>query len=70
MQDRIARASQEGRLSPRQIDGINAELIHIRREDQRLRYQDGGHLRPQDRDYLQSLLDHLGQRLHWMQHNH
>jgi hypothetical protein len=70
MQDRIGRATQGGWLSPREVERINGELNRIRSEDQRLRYQDGGHLRPQDRDYLQGLLDNLSQRLHWMEHNH
>jgi hypothetical protein len=69
MQDRINRAAQGGWLSPREIDGASNDLNRIRGEDARLRAQDGGPLRPDDRDYLQSQLDTLSQRLHWMEHN-
>ena len=68
MQERIDRSSARGFISPRETYGANQELNFIRSEDRRLRYQDGGHLEPQDRDYLQSRLDSLSQRLHWAQH--
>ena len=67
MQDRITSAYRYGRISPRQSADANRELNFIRSEDQRLRYQSGGHLRPEDRDYLQGRLDNLGQRLNWFQ---
>ena len=69
MQDRINRSASQGWISGREINGANRELNFIRSEDQRLRYQDGGHLRPEDRDYLQGRLDALSQRLHWAAHN-
>jgi hypothetical protein len=65
MQDRINRSYSDGRISRRESGDANRELNFIRSEDQRLRYQDGGRLRPEDRDYLQGRLDNLGQRLHW-----
>jgi hypothetical protein len=69
LQDRINRYAGEGRVSPEEIDRANRELSFIRSEDARLHDQDGGHLRPEDRDYLQSRLDSLSQRLHWAAHN-
>ena len=69
MQDRISRAASDDRISPREADRENRELAFIRSEDQRLRYQDGGHLRQEDRDYLEARLDSLSQRLHWAKHN-
>jgi hypothetical protein len=69
MQDRINRAASEGWVSPDEIRYANRELRFIRSEDSRLHYQDGGRLRPEDRDYLQSRLDSLSQRLHWAEHN-
>jgi hypothetical protein len=69
MQTRIDRAASSGRISPREADRANRELAFIRSEDARLHEQDGGPLRPEDRDYLQSRLDSLSQRLHWAEHN-
>jgi hypothetical protein len=69
MQDRINRSASQGWISGHEIYGANRELNFIRSEDRRLRYQDGGHLRPEDRDYLQGRLDSLSQRLHWATHN-
>lgn len=69
MQDRINRAANRGWISGSEINRANRELAFIRSEDRRLRYQDGGHLRPQDRDYLQARLDSLSERLHWAAHN-
>ena len=65
MQGRINSSAGQGRISPRDADGANRELNFIRSEETRLRYQDGGHLRPEDRDYLQARLDSLRQRLHF-----
>jgi hypothetical protein len=65
MQDRINRAYSSGWISPPESAAANRELNNIRSEDQRMRYQNGGQLRPQDRSYLQARLDNLGQRLHW-----
>ena len=69
MQDRINRAAGQGWISRHEIARANRELTFIRSEDRRLRYQDGGELRPEDRDYLQGRLDALSQRLHWAAHN-
>jgi hypothetical protein len=68
MQARIDRAASNGWMSPHEVRRAEGELNFIRSEDQRLRYQDGGHLRPEDRDYLQGRLDSLSQRLQWAQH--
>ena len=69
MQDRVNTSSSRGWISGYESDRANRELNFIRSESSRLRYQDGGHLRPEDRDYLQGRLDSLGQRLHWAEHN-
>jgi hypothetical protein len=69
MQDRVNRASSNGWISGGEGDRANRELNFIRSETGRLRDQDGGHLRPEDRDYLQGRLDSLSQRLHWAEHN-
>ena len=68
MQDRVDRAIRGGWLSPREVGDIRGEMRRIRQEDRRLEYQDGGRLRREDRDYLESLLDNLSQRLHWAEH--
>lgn len=69
MQSRIDRSASSGWISPHEARRANRELNFIRSEDARLRDQDGGRLRPQDRGYLQSRLDALGARLHWAEHN-
>jgi hypothetical protein len=68
MQDRIRRAADRGWISPEEARHANYDLNDIRRQRDRLRYQDGGHLRPEDRSYLQDRLDNLSQRLHWAEH--
>jgi len=69
LQDRINRAISGGWLSRHEQRDITIQMRRLRREDQRLEYQDGGRLSPPDRDYLQSLLDNLSQRLHWAEHD-
>jgi hypothetical protein len=65
MQERINRASADGRLTRHETYASNHDLSIIRDQERRLRYRDGGRLRPEDRDYLQSQLDGLSQRIHW-----
>jgi hypothetical protein len=68
-QDRINRSAERGWISPDEVRRANYDLNHVRRERDRLRAQDGGELRPEDRAYLQSLLDNISERLHWAAHN-
>jgi hypothetical protein len=65
VQQRINRGASVGRLSPREVRDANHDLNDIRHQEANLRYRDGGHLSPPDRDYLQQRLDTLSQRLHW-----
>ena len=65
IQDRINRGASVGRLSPHEARMANRDLNAIRQQDSSLRYRDGGHLSPPDREYMQSRLDTLSQRLHW-----
>ena len=69
MQQRVDRSIQGGWLSRREARDITNQMRRVRQEDRRLEYQDGGRLRPQDRDYIDSLLNNLSQRLHWAEHN-
>jgi hypothetical protein len=69
LQGRINEASDDHRISPRDFDQANRELSFIRSEEDRLRDQDGGDLRAEDRDYLQGRLDNLNQRLRWYEQN-
>jgi hypothetical protein len=69
MQSRIDRAAQAGWIAPEEVHHAYHELRFIRSEDARLRDQDGGHLRPEDRDYLEGRLDALSQRLNWARNN-
>ncbi|MGH6956400.1 MAG: hypothetical protein ACREEW_07010 [Caulobacteraceae bacterium] len=68
MQDRLSAAADDGRISRREVYRDNRELDFIRSEEARLRDQDGGYLRPEDRQYLQQRLDSLDQRLDWAEH--
>jgi len=65
MQTRINQLQANGWISWREDRDLNSDLNDIRRQRDSLRYRDGGRLSPQDRDYLQSRLDTLSQRLHW-----
>jgi hypothetical protein len=65
LQQRLEWSSERGRISPYQYRRLSAELSGIRRQDDQMRYRDGGRLDPQDRDYLQSRLDNLSQRLEY-----
>ena len=69
MQNRVDRSIRGGWLSRREARDIGREMRRLREEDRRLEYQDGGRLSPQDRRYLDSMLDNLSQRLHWAEHN-
>lgn len=69
MQDRVDRSIRGGWLSRREARDITSQMRRIRSEDRRLEYQDHGRLRPEDRAYLDSLLNNLSQRLHWAEHN-
>jgi hypothetical protein len=69
LQDRVNRATRGGWLSRREQRDINSQMSRLRQEDRRLEYQDGGRLRREDRDYLQSMLDNVSQRLHWAEHD-
>ena len=69
LQTRIDRASSGGWIDPEESRRAYRELAFIRSENQRLRDQDGGERRPEDRDYLEGRLDSLSQRLHWAEHN-
>jgi len=65
IQNRINRGASNGRINPRDARYANHDLNDIRRQENDMRNRDGGHLSPPDRDYLQSRLDNLSQRLHW-----
>ncbi len=67
MQMRIQRAADNGAIAPYQARRAFGELRSIREWDRNRRYQNGGYLSPDDRGYLQSRLDHLGESLHWME---
>lgn len=68
MQDRINRAANRGSISPREFHGAMDDLNFTRNEEARLRNQNYGHLRPEDRAYLQSRLNSIAARLHWSEH--
>jgi hypothetical protein len=63
LQRRLDWSSERGRISPYDYRQLSAELNGIRRQDNQLVYRDGGRLYPRDRDYLQSRLDDVSQRL-------
>ena len=65
LQSRIDRGASNGRIAPDAARYAYHDLNDIRRQEADMRYRDGGHLSPPDRDYLQSRLDNLSQRLHW-----
>jgi hypothetical protein len=65
---RIGHARAAGWLGRHDSVAAYNELADIRRQETDMRYRDGGHLTPPDRDYLQSRLDNLSQRIHWQSH--
>lgn len=69
MQTRINNSRDRGWISRRETYDLNSDLNDIRRQQSDMRYRDGGRLTEQDRGYLQSRLDNLSQRLHWMAHS-
>ena len=66
--NRIGQARAHGWLGRHDADAAYGDLADIRRQESSMRYRDGGHLNPPDRDYLQSRLDTLSQRIHWQSH--
>lgn len=69
LQNRIDRGISDGSLDRREARRASGELAKIRQMDRRLHYRDGGRLDPRDRDMIQSRLDDLSRRLHWMRQN-
>jgi hypothetical protein len=68
LNNRIGQARANGWLGRHDAEAAYGELNDIRRQEHDMRYRDGGHLYPQDRDYLQSRLDNLSRRIHWESH--
>jgi len=65
MQRRLDYSSERGWISPYDYRRLDAQLNDIRRQDDQLRYRDGGRLYPRDREYLQGRLDELTTRFRW-----
>ncbi len=65
---RIGTARANGWLGRHDADAAYRELSDIRRQETDMRYRNGGHLIPPDRDYLQHRLDDLSRRIHWESH--
>ena len=66
MQQRIARASSDGRLTPAETQRADNELRSIRHYAHH-NYQQYGSLTQDQQSYIQARLDHLGQSIHWME---
>lgn len=69
LQERIDRGVSDGSLDRREARRASGELARIREMDRRLHYRDGGRIDPRDRDMIQSRLDNLSRKLHWMRHD-
>ena len=69
MQQRIDRGRQDGSLDWREARRVQRELIHIRRDEDRLRGRNGGRLTDRDRYMLQDRLDRLSDKIRWLRHN-
>jgi hypothetical protein len=69
MQQRIDRGRADGSLDWRESRRVQRELIHIRHDEDRLRYRNGGRLSDRDRFMLQDRLDRLSDQIRWMRHN-
>ena len=65
MEERIRRSERNRDISRREANDAYAEIVDIRRQDDRLNRRDRG-LNRQDVAYLQDRLDRLGERLRWM----
>ena len=68
MEQRIQAGRDDGTLTRREYMTAQDDLKDIRFQQENLRRRDRG-LSPADRDYLQSRLDTLGQRIRWMRNN-
>ncbi len=66
LQQRIDRGIADGSLDPREARRSQFELNRIDRTAMRLRQQNGGRMRPEDRDMIQARLDDLSRRLRWL----
>jgi hypothetical protein len=65
LQQRIDRGMGDGSLNRREARNSQRELDSIRRMAMRMRADRGGDLRPRDRDYIQTRLDNLSEKLRW-----
>ena len=69
VQDRIIRGRDDRSLDRGEFDRVQGELNNIRREEEHIRFDHGGHLDERARVDLAARLDHLNDQIHWI-HEH
>lgn len=65
VRNRVLTVDQDGWLSPRERNRLMHRLDEISRQEDGMRYQDGGRLSPDHISQLNSELDDLSRRIHW-----
>lgn len=69
LQQRIDRGIHDGSLDRKEGWRVQTELRHIRDDAWKMRRRDGGRLNAGDATLVQSRLDDLSRRIHWLRHN-
>jgi hypothetical protein len=69
LQHRIDRGRDDGSLDRQEAWRVQGRLDEIGRDARRMRRQNGGWLRGDQRDMLNARLDRLNDRIRWLRHN-
>lgn len=69
LQDRINRGAADGSLDRHEAWRANRELNGVRQWVQRMHWEDGARLQPEQRARVEARLDDLSRQIHWMRHN-
>ena len=69
MQHRVDRGRDDGSLDRREAWRVQGQLDDIRQDARRMRRHNGGWLRGDQRDMLNSRLDRLNDQIRWLRHN-
>jgi surface antigen len=64
-EDRVRMAEQRRWIDRGAARQAYADLANLRRYDSDMRRRNGGHLRPQDRTYIDNQLNYISQRVRW-----
>ena len=69
LQQRITNGRRDGSLTAQEARRAERQLSTLRRQANRLRWRDGGHMNSRDSSWLQARLDTVSRNIRWARHN-